>query len=187
MKILVAAASKHGSTTEIAKAIGERLSVAGHDVDVRPAEAVGDVAPYDAVVLGSGVYAGHWLEAAKRLVERDAAVLAARKVWLFSSGPIGDPAKPDGDPADVADLVARTGAVEHRIFAGKIDRHDLGFAERAILAVVKAPEGDYRPWDAVDAWAAEIAGTLRSQPIAAGAVGQRPGSAGQGAGAGQSG
>jgi menaquinone-dependent protoporphyrinogen oxidase len=173
MKILVASASKHGSTAEIAGAIGERLSMDGHDVDVRPAEAVEGVAGYDAIVLGSGVYAGHWLDAAKKLIERDGAVLAARQVWLFSSGPIGDPAKPDGEPSEVADLVARTGAVGHRVFAGKIDRHELGFAERAILAVVKAPEGDFRPWDAVHGWAVEIGGVLRSGPVAVAVTSQR--------------
>lgn len=166
MRILVTAASKHGSTAAIANAIGERLALFGHDVQVLPAEAAGDLAAYDAVVLGSAVYAGHWLEGAKQLVEREAATLATRPVWLFSSGPIGDPAKPDGEPSEIAALVARTGAVEHRVFAGKIDRHDLGFAERAILAVVKAPEGDFRKWDAVDDWATEIAGNLRRRGVA---------------------
>jgi menaquinone-dependent protoporphyrinogen oxidase len=165
MKILVAVASKHGSTASIAGAIGERLAMFGHDVQVVPAEAVGDVAVYDAVVLGSGVYAGHWLASAKQLVEREVATLAARPVWLFSSGPIGEPAKPVGEPAEVPALVAKIGAIEHRVFAGKIDRHELGFGERAILAVVKAPEGDFRPWDAVDDWATEIAGKLQARRL----------------------
>jgi menaquinone-dependent protoporphyrinogen oxidase len=166
MKILVTTASKHGSTADIARVIGERLATFGHDVHVLPTEAVEDVAPYDAVVLGSGVYAGHWLEPARRLAEREAAALATRPLWLFSSGPIGEPAKPDGEPAEIPALLASTRAIEHRVFAGRIDRHDLGFAERAILAVVKAPDGDFRPWDAIDAWASEIARSLHSRRVA---------------------
>jgi len=46
---------------------------------------------FDAVVLGSAVYAGHWLKPARELVDRSRDALAARPVWLFSSGPIGDP------------------------------------------------------------------------------------------------
>jgi len=104
MKILVSAASKHGSTAAIAEAIGGVLSSAGIETDVRPPEEVTSVASYDGIVLGSGVYAGHWLTPAKELVEREAAALASVPVWLFSSGPIGDPPKPDEEPVDVAQL-----------------------------------------------------------------------------------
>jgi menaquinone-dependent protoporphyrinogen oxidase len=55
-----------------------------------------------------------------------------------------------------------THAIEHRVFAGKADRRSLGFAERAIFAVVKAPDGDFRPWDAVIEWASDIARTLNA-------------------------
>jgi hypothetical protein len=47
-------------------------------------------------------------------------------------------------------------------FAGIADRHALGLAERAIFAVVHAPEGDFRCWDEVGAWASDIARTLRT-------------------------
>jgi menaquinone-dependent protoporphyrinogen oxidase len=157
MKVLVSAASKHGATAEIARRIGDVLSSAGVEADVRQPEEVASVSAYDAVVLGSGVYAGRWLGAAKRLVERESGALGSRPVWLFSSGPLGDPAKPEGDPEDVALLMKQTGAVDHRVFSGKVDRRELGIAEKAILAVVHAPEGDYRPWSAVDEWAAGIA------------------------------
>src|SRR5205807_2446948 len=110
----------------------------GVPVDVRPAEHVTMVDGYDAVVLGSAVYAGHWLEPARRLVEDQAPALAQRPVWLFSSGPIGDPPKPTEDPVDVAALVEATGAREHRVFAGRLDRHHLGFAERAIALALRA-------------------------------------------------
>lgn len=160
MKILVSAASKHGATADIAKVIGETLTAAGHEAAVVPPDAVTSIAGYDAVVLGSGVYVGHWLDAAKALVERLGGELATRPVWLFSSGPIGDPPKPDEDPADLPDLMAATGARGHRLFAGLVDKSRLGLGEKVILKAVRAPEGDYRPWDEIRGWADEIAAEL---------------------------
>jgi menaquinone-dependent protoporphyrinogen oxidase len=157
MKILVCAASKHGATTDIAAAIAERLTAAGHAADVVAPDAVTSVAGYDAVILGSGVYVGHWLDAAKAVVERVGGELAGMPVWLFSSGPIGDPPKPNEDPADLPDLMTATGARGHRLFAGLVDKSRLGLGEKVILKAVRAPEGDYRPWDEIRAWADEIA------------------------------
>jgi hypothetical protein len=71
----------------------------GLEATVLPPEQVEGVDGYAAVVLGSAVYAGHWLKPARELVERHAGDLADRPVWLFSSGPVGDPPKPDEDPS----------------------------------------------------------------------------------------
>lgn len=95
MKVLVTAATKHGATAEIAAAIGEVLQGAGVDAAVVSPEEVATVDGYDAVVLGSAVYAGHWLAAATDLVDRAGGALAGKPVWLFSSGPVGDPPKPE--------------------------------------------------------------------------------------------
>src|SRR6266542_6497358 len=86
MTVLVSAASKHGSTAEIATAVARVLQERGLAVDVRPVENVTLVDGYEAVVLGSAVYAGHWMESARRLAEVQAGALASRPVWLFSSG-----------------------------------------------------------------------------------------------------
>ena len=111
MKVLVTATTKHGATAEIAATIGEALrGEHGLDATVVPPEEVATVDGYDAVVLGSAVYAGHWLAPAKKLVDRAGRALAGRPVWLFSSGPVGDPPKPEEDPVDVADIVAATRA-----------------------------------------------------------------------------
>ena len=162
MRILVSAATKHGATAEIAEVIGEELRNGGHQVSVAEPAAVADAASYDAFVLGSAVYAGRWLDDARDLVEENAAALRSKPVWLFSSGPIGEPPKPDEEPVDAGPLVTATGAREHRVFAGKIDRSGLGLGEKAIVIALRAPEGDFREWDAIRAWATGIARALGS-------------------------
>jgi menaquinone-dependent protoporphyrinogen oxidase len=165
MNVLVTVASRQGATKEIAERIGEVLSAAGLGVTVEPVEAVGDVARYDAVVLGSAVRIGHWIEPARRFVRDHAAALASRPVWLFSSGPIGNPPKPAGEPLEIGDLLATLHARGHRVFPGKLEKDGLGIAERAIVAAVRAEEGDFRPWAEIDAWAAGIAAELRAGDV----------------------
>jgi menaquinone-dependent protoporphyrinogen oxidase len=160
MNVLVTAASKHGATAEIAEAIGRVLAGHGHAASVRAPEEVAHVDEFDAVILGSGVYAGHWLKEAKELIERTQDRLVAIPVWTFSSGPIGDPPKPDEDPVDVADVLSAVNTTEHKLFSGKLDMDKLGFAERAITKALRAPSGDFRDWDAIERWADEIARAL---------------------------
>ncbi len=162
MKILVTVASRHGSTAEIAEKIAKVLTVAGIETDLRMPGEVTSVEPYDGVILGSGVYAGRWLGSAREFVDREAAALSTRPVWLFSSGPVGDPAKPAAEPVDVDAIRKRTNALDHRVFNGKLDRQVLGFGERAIVLAVHAAEGDFRSWEAVTEWASEIASSLQA-------------------------
>jgi menaquinone-dependent protoporphyrinogen oxidase len=160
MRVLVTAATKYGATGEIARAIGDVLTGRGLEARVIPPEEVGRIEDYDAVVFGSAVYAGHWLKPAKELVDRSSGALAGRPVWLFSSGPIGDPPKPEEDPVDIADLMEATKARGHRVFAGKLVKKQLSFGEKAIVLALRAPEGDFRDWGAIRAWAEEIARDL---------------------------
>lgn len=163
MRVLVAAASRHGATHEIAAAIGRELRERGLVADVRDIDDVGDLGGFDACVLGSAVYVGQWLAPARHFVEANADAISALPTWLFSSGPLGEPLKPDEEHAvDVDELVASTGARGHRLFAGKLDRSKLGFGERAMVAAVRAAEGDFRDWEEIDAWAGEIAAALSS-------------------------
>jgi menaquinone-dependent protoporphyrinogen oxidase len=162
MKVLVAAASRHGATQEIAEAIGRTLDGEGMHAFVAPVAEAGDPTGYDAVILGSAVYMGHWLDPATKFVESRGAALSARPTWLFSSGPIGDPPRPNESQAvDVDDLVSKTHARGHKLFAGKLDKGKLGFGERAVMLAFHAAEGDYRNWQEVEAWARVIAGELQ--------------------------
>lgn len=161
MKVLIAAASKHDATQEIAQAIGRTLDGMGLANDVRRIEDVDDLDDFDAVVLGSAVYFGSWMDAAKQFVEEHTTALRSRPVWLFSSGPLGDPPHPNEDRAvRIDEIVAATGAWEHRVFTGRLDKRALNFVERAVVPAVHAPEGDSRDWDDVAEWSTEIARSL---------------------------
>lgn len=115
MKVLVCAASKYGATSEIAQAVADLLAKRGLEVTVLPPQEVGAVEEFDAVVLGSAVYMGQWMKPARELAERSAAALAARPVWLFSSGPVREPAKPADNPADVTKTLQATKARDHQV------------------------------------------------------------------------
>src|SRR3989304_1421138 len=108
MSVLVAYASKHGSTELIADAIGDALRRAGHDVDVRPVSDVRDLARYGAAVVGSALYIGRWQGEALRFLRRQEASLAGMPVWFFSSGPLDDSAETAQLPAPkaVAEIAA---------------------------------------------------------------------------------
>ena len=162
MNVLIAFASKHGSTGEIARIIAQDLENAGITVELREAGEVDAVDEFDAVILGSSIYVGQWQKDALTLIDRTEAQLRDRQVWLFSSGPVGADPFPAGEPPITSELIERTGANEHQSFTGKLDRATLGFGERLITGVTRAPEGDFRDWDAIRAWAAYIARTLKS-------------------------
>lgn len=165
-RILVSAGSKHGSTLEIAERIGEVLRDRGYEVDVAPPDEVVGLGRYEAVVLGSAVYAGHWTPSAVELAGRVAERRENLATWLFSSGPIGDPPKPEEDPVDITEIFESTGARAHQVFSGKIDKSKLSFGEKAILIAVRAAEGDFRDWDEIAAWAGEIANQLTKETSA---------------------
>lgn len=162
MRVLVATASKHGATAEIGQAVADELTARGIDASVRVAGEVETVDGFDAVIVGSAVYAGHWLPAATALIERYGETLRGRPVWLFSSGPIGDPPKPEEQPVDVEAMLVSCAATGHIVFPGRIDRKRLGFGEKAIVMALRAPEGDFRDWDAVRLWARDIADQLHA-------------------------
>ena len=160
MKILVATASRHGSTFEIGIRIRDRLRATGLEVDARPAGEIHSIDAYSAVIIGSAVYAGAWLKPARILIERQADALRNRTVWLFSSGPVGEIKGKPVNEDQVRDLMDRSGAEAHVVFSGKLDRAGLSRVERGIVRLLKVPDGDFRDWEAIDVWAAEIAGHL---------------------------
>ena len=175
MKVLVAYASRHGSTVGIAERIAAGLRDAGLDAEARPVAHVDDVEGYDAVVVGSAAYMFHWLREATRFVKRHRAVLAQRSVWLFSSGPLGtDLVDEDGvdvleatRPREFAELAPLIQPRGTQVFFGAWDPEapKVGFVEqlvRRLPAAAETPVGDFRDWPAIDAWAVAIARELRT-------------------------
>ncbi len=166
MSVLVSASSRHGSTMEIAHLIVGILADRGIEAEVREPDDVTTLDGVDAIVLGSGVYMGRWLEPAKAFVERFAPAFSTRRVWLYSSGPLGDPAKPEVDPVDAAAMMETTHALDHRVFPGRLVASELGLGERLIVKGVRAPYGDFRPWPEITDWVEGIAADLAASPVA---------------------
>ncbi|GAA4543850.1 flavodoxin domain-containing protein [Streptomyces collinus] len=86
--VLVAYGTTNGSTAEIAEAVAAVLRKEGVAAEALPARSATSVSPYDAVVVGGGLYAGRWHKDARRFVRRHGRSLAGRPVWFFSSGPL---------------------------------------------------------------------------------------------------
>ncbi len=175
MRTLVVYASKHGATRGIAERIAVTLGEAGLQAEARQAAAVANLADWDALVIGSAVYAGRWQKEASHFVRRNRAVLASRPVWLFSSGPLGTEAidahghdaKAAAEPKEITELRALIGAQDHRVFFGALDPENLGIAGRLMRKTAAGaallPAGDFRDWPEIEAWAGQIARELRRE------------------------
>ena len=176
MSVLVVYASKHGATRGIAGRIAAGLRTAGCQAEVRPVKDAGDLAGYDAFVIGSAAYESHWRKEATEFVRRNAKVLAARPVWLFSSGPLGtEPADAKGRdlravtvPKEIPEFTEALHPRGHHVFFGALDPTKLTFAERSLRKLPAAraalPDGDFRDWPEIDDWAADIARELATAP-----------------------
>ena len=182
MSILVAYASRYGSTRGIAERIAAKLGEAGQTAELRRAQAVGDLAGYDAFVIGSGVYNAHWLKESAELVRRNRGLLAERPVWLFSSGPLGTTAEDArgrdlrvaAEPKELAEFKEAIDPRDHRVFLGALVSSKLEFAHRMIRKLPAAraalPDGDFRDWKDIEVWAEGIAHELAPEPTAAAAL-----------------
>ena len=165
-KVLVAYATKHHSTAEIARAVAEELRARGHDaeaVEAGSATAEG----YDAVVLGSATYMGRWRREARHFLSHERDRLARIPFWVFSSGPVGEP-KDDASPEDDKWLEPRkviaqaedAGVREHVVFGGRLPEEPSGYIEKGMVSGTPEEFRDRRDWDEIRAWADRIADEL---------------------------
>jgi menaquinone-dependent protoporphyrinogen oxidase len=162
-RVLVVFGSKRGGTAEIAAAVADSLRSQGLTVDCMRAAEVRDVASYDAFVVGGALYAMRWIREARRFVARNAAVLRAHPVWMFSSGPLDDSAnrRAIGPVRGVAAMMAYVGARGHATFGGRLTADATGLPA---AAMAKTHAGDWRSWDQIKRWGQDIAQSLATQP-----------------------
>jgi menaquinone-dependent protoporphyrinogen oxidase len=157
--VLIAYASKLGSTGEVAKAICDTLAAGGNPVEVKRVGDVGDVSAYDAVLLGSAVRMGRWLPEAVDFLERNAGPLASKPVSFFSVCMTmfedTQASRARAQKITTAAHAIREPAAE-AFFGGRMDYGRLSFAEQMILRAMKVPEGDYRDWEAIRAWSEQL-------------------------------
>jgi menaquinone-dependent protoporphyrinogen oxidase len=183
-RVQVVYASRHGGSAGIAQRIAEVLRNEGNDVVVADAADRPDAIGFDAYVIGAGVQIGSWHKEGTEFLERNQATLATRPVWLFSSGPLpglsmtketedrlelalGPQEGPgSGGRKRIEALSAAIHPREHRVFYGAYDPKDppMSMQERLVRLMPAAksvlPTGDFREWDAIEAWAREIAAQL---------------------------
>lgn len=181
MIVLVAYASKTGFTKGIAEFVGDKLQQRAIQAEVKEVSEVGDVKGYDAYVIGSALYLGHWMKEAKEFVSKNRMVLASRPVWLFSSGPVGTKTTNEkgqdllevSGPKEIVELKKWVAPRDHRVFFGGLDGSRLtgpvGFmyrlARKSEAARAEMPEGDFRDWKTIETWAESIAEALQSTAI----------------------
>jgi menaquinone-dependent protoporphyrinogen oxidase len=165
-RVLVAYASKRGSTAEIAEAVADVLRQSGLDVDCKPAGEVRSLNSCDGVVLGSAVYMKRWRGDAKHFLRKHGKELSQLPFWVFSSGPVGDPSKtPDPswlEPPRTVDRAQQLGVRDHVVFGGRVPAKPRGPIERSMVENTSAEYRDLRNWDEIRAWGSRIASELHA-------------------------
>ena len=162
--ILIAYATRYGSTQEVAERIAATLRQAGLQVEVQAARQVRALEGYRAVVLGAPLYIGSWLKDARRFLTKHQAALAQVPVAIFTLGPTR--AEEDVAPirAQMDEQVAKypwLKPVAVELFGGKYDPALLKFPIKLLATapaspLYQAPASDIRDWDAIQAWASDL-------------------------------
>lgn len=167
-KVLVAYASKYGSTQEVAEAVAATLRECGLTVDIQPMAAVRTLAGYGMAVLGAPLYMFHWHKDALRFLSRHHDALMKMPVAVFALGPFHDDAKEWQEVRSQLDRELakypwlRPFAV--KIVGGKFDPAQLRFPLNLVPALKQMPASDIRDWTAIRAWARELAAGLQMAP-----------------------
>jgi menaquinone-dependent protoporphyrinogen oxidase len=165
-KILIAYASKYGSTKEIAEKVGSVLKGEGLEADVLSADKVTDISGYKDIIVGVAMYMGGWRKEAKNFVTKFEKALAAKRVWVFSSGPSGkgDPAqllKGVIVPAGIKIILDRIKPKDITVFHGNLDPVKMKGLEKWIVKRVGGDTGDFRDWAMITAWAKKTAAAIK--------------------------
>lgn len=158
--ILVAYATRYGSTQEVAEHVAAVLLEAGYTVDIRHTKDVKSLEGCNAVVLGAPLYMGKWHKDARRFLARHQGALQERPVAVFALGPLEPVEEQMQDAREQLDrnLVKYPwlDPVETAMFVGKFDPDKLTFPYNLLPLDDALPAGDNRDWDAIRGWAGEL-------------------------------
>jgi menaquinone-dependent protoporphyrinogen oxidase len=166
MTVLVAYATGHGSTREIARSIAATLEDSGIEVEVRSILDLEDLSGFSAFVLGSAVHNRAWLPEPLAFVRAHRQLLRTRPVWFFS---VGMPAALRGPMKRLGEIEGRQLAVvldefvplaPHRLFSGRYLREHTSLGGHLLFRAIGGRYGDYRDPEAVDAYARQISRRL---------------------------
>ncbi|HEX2912001.1 MAG TPA: flavodoxin domain-containing protein [Chloroflexia bacterium] len=168
--ILVAYATRYGSTEEVAKAVGAVLREQGLEVEVRPARQVSAIEMYSAVVLGAPFYVGRWHKEALDFLAKYSRTLAERPLAIFALGPLHDDENEWQDANDQLgkELASFPGLspLTLKVFGGKYDKATLHLPDRLIsflpdTPLKNMPSTDLRDWKVMNTWAGSLAVKLQ--------------------------
>lgn len=169
--ILVAYASRAGSTAEVAEAIGKILAQGGAQIEVRPMKDVEDLTPYRAVVAGSAIQNKQWLPEAMQFIQTHQAALTQRPFSAFLVCMTLAMKNADKYRGFVENFLQPVRAlvkpVSEGLFAGVLDISKVPSASDRFkfrLSVIFGvwTEGDHRDWNAIRSWADSIRPLLLS-------------------------
>jgi menaquinone-dependent protoporphyrinogen oxidase len=165
-RILVTYASRYGSSAEIAERIGEVLADAGQPNEVLSVEKVEQVEDYGAVVIGGAIYSGEWPSDLTEFIEEHEATLRQLPVAFFIVA-----LRLREDSEEMRRTVLETvdkyrvmlQPVSIGLFAGVMDYSKLSSIVRLQMKTKNLPEGDFRDWDAIEAWATSLPESLKAK------------------------
>lgn len=160
MTVLVAYASKRGSTAEIAETVAATLRREGLRVCLERCEDVQSLEGYDAVILGSAVYMKRWRGDAGDFLKKHRKALKQVPFWVFSSGPVGDPAQDNREWTEPPKMVEKVEGRGHAVFGGCLPSEPKGLMEKAMVQGVPSEYRDRRNWTQIRIWARQISADL---------------------------
>ena len=165
--VLLAFATKNGSTEQVAGAIAEALREAGAQVTALPARAVREsAAGYDLIVLGAPLYSGRWHRDAHRFLKRHRRELATVPVAVFGMGP-----RDDSEEAWRRSRAQLDRALARHAWLAPVMVAVFGGVDPPARG--ERPRRDLRDWRAIRAWATDTL-AVATAPVTLGNAGVRP-------------